>query len=80
VASCGVLMGGFSGLKIFHLFLDLFLGGWRKATAIGLSLCPSGFAPAFGRVVAASRRLRRGAEAPLYLEATARATADPLRG
>jgi hypothetical protein len=44
------------------------------ATAIDLSLRPSGFAPAFGRAV---DRLRgwpgRGAEAPLYLEATASA-------
>jgi hypothetical protein len=40
-----------------------------RAKAIDWSLRPSDFAPAFGRVVAASRlEFRRGAEAPLYLK------------
>ena len=39
-----------------------------KTKAINQSLRPSGFAPAFGRAVAASRLAGRGAEAPLYLK------------
>jgi len=69
--------GRLLGPKNTPRFLDLFLG-WRgkakattKAKAIMLSLRPSGFAPAFGRAVAAARWLRRWAEAPLYLKATA---------
>src|SRR6266481_1941879 len=61
--------GRLLGPKNTPRFLDLFLG-WRgkakattKAKAIMLSLRPSGFAPAFGRAVAAARWLRRWASA-----------------
>jgi hypothetical protein len=39
-----------------------------KAKAIIQSLRPSGFAPAFGRVVSATWLAERGAKAPLYLK------------
>ncbi len=45
------------------------------------SLRPSDFAPAYGSEVAASRRPdRRGAEAPLYLEAEAKQRQEQMRG